>query len=283
MKIVLLHALLLMTAISFGQDKPAYKIYDANGREVSYKKMLKTVSTSDITLFGELHNNAIAHWLELEVTKDLHTKRKLTLGAEMIEADNQNELNAYLAGSIDSKTFDSVARLWINHETDYAPLVNFARDNALNFIASNIPRRYANLVYKEGFGALDSLSEDEKAWIAPLPVEFDSELPTYKNILEMMGEHGTPELVMAQAMKDATMAYFILKNFVEGNLFIHYNGSYHSNHYEGIGWYLKKNSPEKHIVTIGTVEQENVNKLEKEYKGIADFIICVDIDMTTTY
>jgi uncharacterized iron-regulated protein len=283
MKITLLFGALLIAAISFGQDKPAYKIYDANGKAVSYKKMLKSLSTSDITLFGELHNNAIAHWLQLEVTKDLHKKRKLKLGAEMIEADNQDELNDYLAGTIDAKTFDSVARLWMNHETDYAPLVNFAKDNSLDFIACNIPRRYAVMVHKKGFGALDTLTAEDKSWIAPLPILFDSELPTYKNILEMMGEHGTPELVMAQAIKDATMAYFILKNFEEGNLFIHYNGAFHSNHYEGIGWYLKQASPEKQLKTISTVEQENVNKLEKEYKGIADFIICVDVDMTTTY
>ena len=95
-------------------------------------------------------------------------------------------------------------------------------------------------MYKGGFEALDSLTAVEKEWIAPLPIPFDSELPTYKAILDMMGDHGTPELVKAQASKDATMAYFILKNYKDGHLFIHYNGAYHSNNYEGILWYLQK-------------------------------------------
>ena len=49
-----------------------------------------------------------------------------------------------------------------------------------------------------------------------------------------MGDYGTPELVMAQASKDATMAYFISENLKPNHTFIHYNGSYHSDNYEGI-------------------------------------------------
>ncbi|MEC7265477.1 MAG: ChaN family lipoprotein, partial [Bacteroidota bacterium] len=120
-------------------------------------------------------------------------------------------------------------------------------------------------------------------WIAPLPIAFDAELPGYQNILKMMGDHGSPTLVMAQAIKDATMAYFILKNYKEGSLFLHYNGAYHSNDYEGILWYLKKDRPDLKYGTISTVTQDDVHKLEDENKGIADFIICVDSNMTTTY
>ncbi|RUA16198.1 MAG: iron-regulated protein, partial [Flavobacteriia bacterium] len=253
------------------------------GKKVSYEKMLKSLEKKDMVLFGELHNNPIAHWLQYELTSDLYTKRPLILGAEMVEADNQDELDAYLAGTIDYKALDSTARLWNNHKTDYAPLVDFAKDKKLVFVASNVPRRYASIVYKGGFEALDTLSVEEKSWIAPLPIAFDAELPGYQNILKMMGDHGSPTLVMAQAIKDATMAYFILKNYQEGSLFLHYNGAYHSNDYEGILWYLKKDRPDLKYGTISTVTQDDVHKLEDENKGIADFIICVDSNMTTTY
>ena len=266
----------------FSQTK-AYVIYNAKGKKVSFEKMVKTVSQKDIILFGELHNNPIAHWLEYELTTSLYKTNDLILGAEMIEADNQDELNLYLKDSINFKTLDSTARLWKNHKTDYAPLVDFAKDKQLPFIATNIPRRYANLVYKNGFEILDSLSHEEKEWIAPLPIPFDIELTTYQNILKTMGTHGTPKLVMAQATKDATMSYFILKNYVEGSTFLHFNGAFHSNYYEGILWYLKKERSELNYATISTVSQENANKLLAENKGKADFIICVDSNMTTTY
>ena len=264
-------------------QKHAFIIYNAQAEVVTYEEMLDSLYNNDVILFGELHNNPISHWLQYEVTTDLNDSLQLVLGAEMIESDNQDELNYYLTDSINYDVFDSLARLWTNYKTDYAPLVDFAKDNNIPFVATNIPRRYANLVYKKGFSALDSLSDEEKKWIAPLPMPFDSLLPSYQNILKMMGEHGTPELVMAQATKDATMAYFILKNIIPSSVFLHYNGAYHSNHYEGILWYLKRERSDLKYTTISTVSQENVNELELEHHKLADFIICVDSNMTTTY
>ncbi len=245
--------------------------------------MVKELAKKDILLFGELHNNPIAHWLEYEVTSDLHKLKDISLSAEMFESDNQTQLNSYLNNKINYEQLDSMARLWPNYLTDYAPLVDFAKEKKLTFTASNIPRRFANLVYKKGFESLDSLSEKEKSWIAPLPIDFDPELANYKNILTMMGDHGTPELVMAQAIKDATMAHFILKNYRKGQLLIHFNGTYHSDNYEGILWYLKEGEEHLNYGTISMVSQENINKLTSENKEKADFIICIDEDMTTTY
>ncbi|GAB5417085.1 MAG: ChaN family lipoprotein [Crocinitomicaceae bacterium] len=284
MKKLLLAFICFLSIPSIAQVKASYKIYDSNGKELDYGKMLKDLKARDIILFGELHNSAIAHWLQLELTKDLDAKNDLVLGAEMLEADNQDEVDAYLNDSIDASVLDTLARLWSNHDTDYAPLLNYAKEEGLSFIATNIPRKYANKVYKSGgFEALDSLTTEEKSWIAPLPIAFDPELPQYKEILEMMGEHGTPSLVMAQAIKDATMAYFILENYQMGQQFLHFNGAFHSDFYEGILWYLKRSQPKLNYATISTVTQKNIDKLEKEYKGKADFIIVVDEDVTSTY
>jgi len=248
-----------------------------------YSDLLENISTADIVLFGEQHNSAICHWLQYELTSDLTKSRNIILGAEMFERDNQEVLKMYLAGEIDQKGLDTLARLWINYRTDYKPLVEIAKKEKIKFIATNIPRRFANLVFRNGFQILDTLSAEEKSWIAPLPIAFDPEIPTYKNILTMMGEHGTPELVMAQAIKDATMAHFILENYEEGNLFLHYNGAYHSDYYEGILWYLKREKPKLNYKTISTVTQNQLEKLDEEHLGKADFIIVVDENVTTTY
>jgi len=284
MKKYLLFIFLLATTLTVcAQQKPAYILYNSEGKKVSYKKMIKQLAQKDIVLFGEFHNNAIAHWLELSVAKDLSEKRNLTFGAEMFEADNQDALNNYLAGKISAKGLDSTARLWSNYKTDYAPIVNFAKEKNAPFIATNIPRRYASLVSKKGFEALDSLSALEKTWMAPLPMDYDANLPGYVKMLEMMGGHGGANMPKAQASKDATMAYFILQNFKPGNLFIHYNGSFHSDNYDGINWYLKRKQPDLKYATITTVSQKNIKELLAENKGKADYIICVDEDMTNTY
>lgn len=282
MKSLIILSLFSVSIISFSQ-KESHIIYDAKGKRISYNKMIKELSKCNIILFGEQHNNPISHWLEYEVTLDLKRLRKITLGAEMIEADNQASLNNYLSGKINLNQFEQEARLWPNYKTDYAPLVELAKENNISFVATNIPRRYAKEVYRNGFEILDSIQSYEKEWIAPLPIAFDSELPNYKKILTMMGDHGSPRLVMAQAIKDATMAHFILKNYESDDLFIHYNGAFHSNNYEGILWYLKQENSALNYLTITTVSQAEINKLLEENKYLADFIICIDENMTTTY
>ena len=275
--------MMLLTFSMLGQALSPYQLFNSNGRKVSYSKLLKSSLSKDLVLFGEEHNNAISHWLQLRLTKDCFRSKPLVLGAEMFERDNQDELDAYLSGSIDAAQLDSTARLWPNYGTDYAPLVDFAKSNHLPFIATNIPRRFASQVAKRGLESLDSLTDEEKSWIAPLPIAYDVELPGYKNMLSMMGGHGGPNLPKAQAIKDATMAHFILTNMKSNALFIHYQGSYHSENHEGIIWYLKHDHPDIKYVSIATVTQDQIKTLDKVHKGKADFIICVDEDMTRTY
>lgn len=282
-KLILFISLILSTSIIFSQNKPAYKLFDKKGKTVSYQKMIKEFSKADIVLFGEYHNNPIVHWLQFEVTYDLHKKRDLILGAEMFEADNQQVLNSYLSGEIDAKALDTLARLWNNYKTDYKPLVDFAKSNQLKFIATNIPRKFANLVYKKGFKALDTLSFNEKKWMASLPISYDANLPGYVKMKAMMGGHGGDNLPKAQAIKDATMAHFIFKNLNNNKLFIHYNGAYHSDDFEGIYWYLKLKKTALKIVTVSVVEQKNVKKLSDENKLKANFIVVVSDTMTKTY
>ena len=282
-KIFTIIVTIALSQVLFAQQKPAYVLYNATGKKIGFDKMIAVLRLQDIVLFGELHNNPIAHWLQLEVTKELGAKRQLVMGAEMFEQDNQHALDLYLRNQLSAKGLDSMARLWKNYSTDYAPLVDYAKDNHIAFAASNIPRRYASLVSHGGFEALDTLTASQKEWIAPLPILYDSSLPGYKKMIEMMPGHGAANFPKAQAIKDATMAHFILKYFEPGKLFIHFNGAYHSENNEGIVWYLKKQQPSLKYSIITTVLQKDLSKLLKENKGKADFIICVDEDMTTTY
>jgi uncharacterized iron-regulated protein len=277
-------ALLFLTSVFIqAQDKKAYQIYDKNGKKTCYKKLLKSALKTEVLLFGEFHNNAISHWLELEVTKDIASQKTVVLGAEMIEADNQKQLNQYLNDEIDQKKLDSTARLWPNYKTDYKPLVDFAKENKLQFIATNIPRRYASMVSKKGFEALETLSAEEKSWMAPQPFLYDANLPGYVEMMKMMGDHTSVNRPKAQASKDATMAYFINKNLKPNSVFIHYNGSFHSDNFDGINWYLKAYHPNIKIITIATVEQKDISKLEQENYNKADYILVIDEDVTKTY
>ncbi|MGB0863273.1 MAG: ChaN family lipoprotein [Saprospiraceae bacterium] len=281
---IALVAIFLMSFI-LNNDKPVYIIYNSKGKEVSYKKMMKSLKKSDMVFFGELHNSPIAHWLQLEVTQDIfnHKKEKTVLGAEMFEADNQLILDEYLGDVISKKSFKNEARLWPNYKTDYEPLVEMAKKNKLPFIATNIPRRYASLVFKKGIETLESLTDEAKSYIAPLPIKVDLELNCYKSMMEMMRGKGNSNFPKAQAIKDATMAHFILKNWTKGQTFVHYNGSFHSDNHEGIVWYINQQKKDLDIKTISVIEQDDISKLSKDSEGVADFIICVPTNMTKTH
>lgn len=288
MKNIIAIIVLFIFITGFKNDKPAYRIYDADGKKVKYSKLLEEAAKADVVFFGELHNNPICHWLQYELTVDLYKLRtgELILGAEMFEADNQLILNEYLEGKISASNYKKEARLWPNYSTDYAPLVEFAKDSSLKFIATNIPRRYASLVYKKGFEGLDELAAQAKLYIAPLPVEYDSTLNCYASMLEGMegmGGHVTNTLPMAQAIKDATMAYNIAGNMENDKLFIHYNGSYHSDNFESILWYLNKYKPGLKILTIASVEQQDIKDLEEDYINKANFILVIPEEMTKTH
>lgn len=278
----------VMIASAFKNDMPAYRIFNDKGNKQKYRKLIREVSDADVVFFGELHDNPIAHWLQIELTKSLYNEKlgKLILGAEMFEADNQLVVDEYLSGVIRQKDFEKEARLWPNYETDYKALMQFASDSGIRFIATNIPRRYAAVVNRRGLPSLDSLSAEAKRWIAPLPVTFDSTLAGYQEMQDMMGEMGGHEnmnIVKAQAIKDATMAYHISENLNEGDLFLHFNGAFHSKNFEGIVWYLKQMHPDLNIKTIHTAEQPDIDNMNEDLMGVADFVVVVDENMTKTY
>src|SRR5699024_1655100 len=98
------------------------------------------------------------------------------------------------------------------------PVVFFAKENKIPFVATNIPRRYANAVKNGGMEALDSLSDEAKRYIAPLPIAFDydeKESEAAFSMMNMMGGRKSGDnykLAQAQAVKDATMGWFIANN-----------------------------------------------------------------------
>lgn len=291
---------LLLALLSFESavaQKAAYRLFREDGKKVKYEKMLEAAAEADIVLFGEYHTNPITHWLQLELSRDLYELKGkgLILGAEMFESDNQLILDEYLAGHITEAKFEEEARLWNNYQTDYKPLVLLAKEEDLTFVATNIPRRYANMVFKNGVSALDSLSHEALRYMAPLPLKYDKSLNSYKQLLgadttsmsmgstSPMGGHGSINLADAQAIKDATMTHFIMEYWKPGMLFIHYNGAYHSDDFESMYWFLKQANPDLRIVTISTVSQDDVEKLDEDSMGKAHYIIAVPSTMTQTH
>lgn len=282
--------LLFSTFFMAAQDKPAYLLYNSKGKTAEYKDMVKDLSKADMVFFGEHHTNPISHWLQLEVTQSLYESvgDKLILGAEMFENGNQLVMDEYLAGFYDEeKMIPEMTQMWKNYKTDYKPLLDFAKEKKIPFIATNIPRRYAAMINKDGKDALKKLSPEAAKMVSPdLLKYYDPNVKAYAEMKDQMGGHvpkNMDNIQLAQAAKDATMAHFMLKNYKKPMLFLHYQGSYHSDNDQGIIWWVNKLKPGLDIKSISTITRTDWDKLnDKEKTALADYSIVVPDNMTQT-
>ena len=289
-KITVLAALFLTlcwTLQAQNVNKRMYVLYDAQGKEITYPQLVKELAKAEVVFLGEIHNCSVTHWLHLQLVQSLYGihEKDLTIGAEMFEADNQLLVDEYLKSQINFECLEAETRLWPNYSTDYEPILYFAKEHHIPFVATNVPRRYANVVKEKGLEYLDSLSDEAKRYLPELPISFtfDSEKEGMFSMMRMMGgkETDTKQLAQAQAIKDATMAWFIAKTF-RGH-FIHLNGCLHSDMGGGILPYLEQYRPGTVTKTLCTVHQEDIDQLDEINLGRADFYICVPEDITRTY
>jgi uncharacterized iron-regulated protein len=266
-------------------DLAAYQLYDAKGKSLEFKDLMKQSAKSDVVFFGELHNNPIDHWLQLELTKALMDEGDLVLGAEMFETDDQIVLNEYLQGKIKLEHLKKEAKVWPNYDTDYAPLVEVAKEKGLDFIATNVPRRYASLTSREGRGGLKDL-DGAAIFLPELPFEVTKGDRGYSEMMDMMGGHGhgmnMEYLVEAQALKDYTMASSIASALPEKGVFLHFNGSFHSQYRAGIIPYLLAKNPKLDIVVIAAVEADDMT-FKPEWAELGDVILVTPTNMTKTH
>ncbi|MCX8112654.1 MAG: ChaN family lipoprotein [Bacteroidia bacterium] len=277
--------LLGILSLAFAQDKPAYVLYSGQGKRISYKKAIGLLAQADVILFGELHDDPIAHWLAYELVKDLQAKRPLALGMEMFETDQQEALNRYLRREITLDRLGEEVRLWPNFSTDYAPLVELAQEKGMAIYATNTPRMLAREVARRGIADIESWDESKRRLIAPWPFPRLDSLPSYQKMTEMAEGHGmNPEnFRLAQMLKDATMAYRIQQAWRPGQLLFHLNGSYHSDYKEGIAAYLRLYAPHLRVVNVSTQRAPLPQQYKPPREGLADVILVVPETMTRTH
>ena len=263
MKIIIIIAILILSILPvFCQQ---YKIIDSKkSKEIDLTEMVEKLGDYDVIFFGEYHDNKILHSLEIELLKMFYFNNKnLIISLEMFERDVQSVLDKYLINEISEADFLTDSRPWSNYETDYKPLIEFAKENKLTVVAANIPRRYASMISKQGINALDSLSVEEKKFIAKKHIVFEDEykerfIQTMKN--NMAHRSKMPKGMMmnfdqiyaAQCIKDDTMAESILKyqRFPPRSKVIHYNGDFHSRKHLGTAQKIQILEPMLKVVVI---------------------------------
>ncbi len=255
-----------------------FTIYNNVGKVITFEQMVKEISKVDICLMGEFHNDPMAHWLEMRLLKRLYKLKgkNLIFGGEMWEKDQQDLTDEYVKDKlITIDTYKSSSTQWKNFTTDYQQLMEFCREKNIPFYCTNVPRRYANLVSKKGDSILNKLSPRVQGYLPPLPILFNFSEKSYEKFAEMLkiqGMHAmkksaTENMIKAQALKDATMAYWIIHNMKKQNLFLHINGDFHSAYRSGINYYLKQYSPQSttKIISVHYTNDEIIDYSKGDY------------------
>ncbi len=240
----------------FDEGKPESLNRDKGG--VNIDQLADELTQYDVVFFGEYHGNAVLHKMEIDLLKALYKKNpNLAVSMEMFERDVQPVLDRYLESEISEEELLEDSRPWGSYETDYRPLIEFAKDKQLHVIAANVPRRLAAEVSRGGMEAFEAFPEKDKRYAARQITAPDDDykkrfLNTMSGGMHPMGKLNEEYLYMAQCLKDDTMAESIANHreqFPDQRI-IHFNGDFHSNSYLGTVSRLKELNPELKIAVI---------------------------------
>src|SRR5262249_54106758 len=132
------------------------RVFDTGRRAfIDFEGMLADLSKADVVFVGEQHDDPNTHRLELMLLQGLARRRSgITVSLEMFERDVQASLSDWLAGRTTDDVFLAASRPWPRYNTDYRPLVDFARAQHWPVIAANVPRTLASDVSKSGLDVL---------------------------------------------------------------------------------------------------------------------------------
>jgi uncharacterized iron-regulated protein len=295
---------LLISTICLSQiTDQHYLIYSVKQQKtIDINTLVADMKSADVLIFGEEHNDSVAHYLEAEIFKVLHKNFPNTaLSMEMFDRDVQPVMNEYLKDYIKEKHLKKDARVWNNYR-DYRPMVEYAKNNKLDVICANAASRYSNLAGRKGQKALKELPTESKKYFAPLP--YDTANGGYYNKLMGLSGHtpnpktdttqkkampasmGGFNLIIAQSLWDATMAYSISEylKIKKGTKVFHVNGRFHSDEYFAVSNQLKKYNPKTSLLIISCGSEDSFPNIKwEDLKHLGDYIIITDPKVPKTY
>lgn len=290
--------------VTEGRD---FRVYDGKGHSKSFAEVVAAMAKADAVLVGETHDDVVGHGVEDQIfmrgaqrvgavgdQADGH--RLAILSMEMFERDVQYIVDEYLQDLITEDQFLKSSRPWDRYNTDYRPMVEFAKAHDLPVVAANAPRRYVNRVSRLGPASLDALSALAKSYLPALPYPGPSKEYTAQwNALmaDMMGgmqappsqpSHDMSNALQAQALWDAAMGGAVADalNAHPGALVVHYAGSFHVQKYTGIPERVRDYRPGTKILTVVMEPAEDIDGwTDDEHKGLGDFVILTKKPTTT--
>jgi uncharacterized iron-regulated protein len=242
------------------------RVYDTHRKAFTdFESMLADLARADVVFVGEQHDDPNTHGLELAVIEGLTIRQKtLVVALEMFERDAQPALDQYTSGASTEEQFLEASRPWPRYKTDYRATVEFARAHHFPIVASNVPRRIASDVSRNGLGVVDTLGTDRHLAAADLKCPTKGDY--YDRFMDAMHDHGgskTPaqpdtreksdRFYFAQCIKDETMGESVanaVQKMTSGALAVHINGAFHSDFGDGTVESARRRLPGRRLIVV---------------------------------
>lgn len=256
--ITLLLACWSLVACSTSAQKEAqtfydYQLFSPNAALVSLTNLPQELIDADVILVGEWHTHAGIHHFQTDLLKSLYKNRKIALSMEQFSRNTQSHLDQYLDGEIGEQTLIKEADAWPNYESDYRPLVEFAKAHQLDIIAANAPKHIVRCIVRQGIDYLDKLSPNQRAMVA---TKVNTQASPYKEKFMASMHHGASEQAeryyAAQVTWDETMAESITQ-YLETHpktQVVHIAGTFHVEQGLGIKSSILTRQPRLNVVVV---------------------------------
>jgi uncharacterized iron-regulated protein len=266
------------------------RVYDTHRKAFTdFETMLADLGRADVVFVGEQHDDPNTHRLELALLEGLaRRKAALVVALEMFERDAQPALDEYTAGKSTEEQFLGASRPWPRYKTDYRPAVEFARAQHIPLVASNVPRRIAADVAKNGLRVLDDLGGDRR--LAAADVRCPTSGRYYERFADLMKDHpssgSTPpaaarekneRFYLAQCLKDETMGESVASAVQSAgrSTAVHINGAFHSDFGQGTVERARRRLPGRRLVVISIVPVPDLDVVrpDKPDRKRADYLV----------
>lgn len=195
-----------------GDGLSGLSLWDVSaGKPVTLEGVLPALKSSRVVLVGEQHDHAGHHAAQLQVILALHRAGKpVAVALEMFEHRSQSVLDAWVAGTMDEKTFVPHFRAnWGETWPLYRDVFIACRDRKIPMVGVNVPREITSQVARSGFA---SLRPDQLGLLPTVTCRVD---PEYLALMRQAHGHGLgndafTRFCEAQLVWDASMAAYSL-------------------------------------------------------------------------
>jgi uncharacterized iron-regulated protein len=273
------------------------RVYDTQRKTFTdFESMLADLVRADVVFVGEQHNDPNTHALELAMLEGLLRRHAaLAVGLEMFERDVQGAIDEYVRGRSTEEQFLAASRPWPRYATDYRLIVELAKTHHLAVIASNVPRRIATDVSKNGMSIIEGLRDDRGLAARDLQCAMRGDY--YNRFIEQMGGHppaGDPKandtqandtqakndrFYLAQCVKDETMAESVAEAFRNAPepraTIVHFNGSFHTDYGDGTAERTRRRLPGRRVAVISMIPVDDIDTIAPDDDDLkqADYLV----------